>query len=53
MGLKYILIKNLWIDKIEPLKIQIGSIKDYAEVFKIEEILELKFEVKSSFQKAL
>ena len=40
-------------DKIEPIKIQIGSMKDYAEVFKIEEILELKLEVKSSFQKSL
>ena len=53
MGLKYILIKNLWIDKIEPLKIQIGSMKDYAEILKIEDILELKLEVKSLFQKAL
>lgn len=29
-------------DKIEPIKIQIGSMKDYAEIFKIEDILELK-----------
>ena len=29
-------------DKIEPIKIQIGSMKDYAEMFKIEDILELK-----------
>jgi hypothetical protein len=29
-------------DKIEPIKIQIGSMKDYAEMFKIEDLLELK-----------
>jgi hypothetical protein len=29
-------------DKIEPIKIQIGSMKDYAEMFKIEDILSLK-----------
>ena len=40
-------------DKIKPIKIQIGSMKDYAEILKIEDILELKLEVKSSFQKAL
>lgn len=40
-------------DKIEPIKIQIGSMKDYAEILKIEYILELKLEVKSSFEKAL
>ena len=40
-------------DKIKPIKIQIGSMKDYAEILKIEDILELKLEVKSLFQKAL
>lgn len=39
-------------DKIKPIKIQIGSMKDYAEILKIEDILELKLEIKSSFQKA-
>ena len=29
-------------DKIEPIKIQIGSLKGYAEMFKIEDFLELK-----------
>lgn len=29
-------------DKIEPIKIQIGSMKDYAAVFKIEDVLSLK-----------
>ena len=29
-------------NKIEPIKIQIGSMKDYAEIFKIEDVLELK-----------
>lgn len=29
-------------DKIEPIKIQIGSLKNHAEMFKIEDILELK-----------
>ena len=33
-------------DKIKPIKIQIGSMKDYAEVFKIEDLLELKLEMK-------
>lgn len=33
-------------DKIEPIKIQIGSMKDYAELFKIEDLLELKLEKK-------
>jgi len=33
-------------DKIEPMKIQIGSLKDYAEMFKIEDALELKLEKK-------
>ena len=40
-------------DKIKPIKIQIGRMKDYAEILKIEDILELKLEVKSLFQKAL
>lgn len=33
-------------EKIEPIKIQIGSLKNYAEMFKIEDILELKLELK-------
>jgi hypothetical protein len=33
-------------DKIKPIKIQIGSMKDYAEILKIEDILELKLIVK-------
>ena len=35
-------------DKIEPIKIQIGSMKDYAEIFKIEDILGLTFEIKKA-----
>ena len=33
-------------DKIEPIKIQIGSMKDYAEIFKIENFLKMKLIVK-------
>lgn len=33
-------------DKIEPIKIQIGSMKDYAEIFKIEKFLKMKLIVK-------
>jgi hypothetical protein len=33
-------------DKIEPIKIQIGNMKDYAEMFKIEDFLEIKLAVK-------
>ncbi|WP_146193468.1 hypothetical protein [Flavobacterium sediminis] len=33
-------------DEIKPIKIQIGSMKNYAEIFKIEDILELKLEIK-------
>ena len=35
-------------DKIEPIKIQIGSMKDYAEIFKIEDVLGLKIEIYKS-----
>ena len=34
-------------DKIEPIKIQIGSLKKYAEIFKIEDLLEVKLIPKS------
>ena len=34
-------------DKIEPIKIQIGSLKKYAEIFKIEDLLEVKLISKS------
>lgn len=34
-------------DKIEPIKIQIGSLKDYAEMFRIEDLLEVKLIPKS------
>lgn len=34
-------------DKIEPIKIQIGNMKDYAEIFKIEDLLELKLVLKN------
>ena len=33
-------------DKIKPIKIQIGSMKDYAEIFKIENFLKMKLIVK-------
>jgi hypothetical protein len=33
-------------DKIEPIKIQIGNMKNYAEMFKIEDFLKLKLTVK-------
>lgn len=33
-------------DEIKPIKIQIVSMKNYAEIFKIEDILELKLEIK-------
>jgi metal-dependent HD superfamily phosphatase/phosphodiesterase len=30
---------------MEPIKVQIGSMKNYAEIFRIEDLLELKLEM--------
>jgi len=34
-------------DKIEPIKIQIGSLKDYAEIIQTKDLTELKLELKN------